>query len=171
MSWARKAAILAAALALLSACQVRPLYAPSSPATGTAGPQAVLAAITIDQPRTRSEQTFRNALSFLLHGGREPAPPRYDLIYRLTIRSQEIAIERDTGTPNAYQLSGSVSFLVKDVGTGQEVFGANVTAVDSYTRSSQNFANIRARRDAEERLTRVLAELAQARLAAYFATH
>lgn len=171
MSWARKAAILVAAVALLSACQVRPLYAPSSQATGTAGPQAVLAAIAIDLPRTRSEQTFRNALSFLLHGGREPAAPRYDLIYRLTIRSQEIAIERGTGTPNAYQLSSSVSFLVKDIGTGQEVFGTNVTAVDSYTRSSQNFANIRARRDAEERLTRVLAELAQARLAAYFATH
>jgi LPS-assembly lipoprotein len=172
MSWARKATILVAALALLSACQVRPLYAPSSQATGSlAGPQAVLAAISIDPPQTRDEQTFRNALSFLLHGGREPAAPRYDLIYRLTIRSQEIAIERGTGTPNAYQLSGSVSFLVKDIGTGQEVFGTNVTAVDSYTRSSQNFANIRARRDAEERLTRVLAELAQARLAAYFATH
>ena len=171
MSWARKVAILVAAVALLAACQVRPLYAPSSQGTGTAGPQAVLAAIAIDPPQTRIEQTFRNALSFLLHGGREPAAPRYDLIYRLTIRSQEIAIERDTGTPNAYQLSGSVSFLVKDIGTGQEVFGANVTAIDSYTRSSQNFANIRARRDAEERLTRVLAELAQARLAAYFATH
>lgn len=175
-SWAARKAILAVALTLLSACQVRPLYAPASAAAGPAagpyagGPQAVLSAIAIEPPRTRQEQTFRNALSFLLHGGREPTASRYDLVYRLTIRSQEIAIERGTGTPNAYQLSGSVSFLVKDIGTGQSVYGANVTAIDSYTRSSQNFANIRALRDAEDRLTKALAELAQARLAANFAT-
>ena len=172
-SWAVRAAVLAVALAVLSGCQVRPLYAPASAAAGpyAGGPQADLSTIVIDPPRTRQEQTFRNALSFLLHGGREPAAARYDLVYRLTIRSQEIAIERGTGTPNAYQLSGSVSFLVKDIGSGQSVYGANVTAIDSYTRSSQNFANIRARRDAEDRLTKALAELAQARLAAFFATH
>ena len=40
------------------------------------------------------------------------------LIYRLTIREQEILIERSTGTPNAYQLTGGVSFLVKEIATG-----------------------------------------------------
>lgn len=169
--WAARTAVLAVALAFLSGCQVRPLYAPAATAApGISAPQASLSSIAIDPPRTRPEQTFRNALAFRLHGGREPASPRYALTYRLGIRTQEIAIERGTGTPNAYQLSGNVSFLVKDIGTGQSVYGANVTAIDSYTRSSQNFANIRARRDAEDRLTKALAELAQARLAAFFAT-
>ena len=59
---------------------------------------------------------------------------------------------------------------MKDAATGESLFGANVTAIDSYTRSSQNFSNIRARRDAEDRLAETLAQLAQARLAAYFAT-
>jgi hypothetical protein len=46
-----------------------------------------------------------------------------------------------------------------------------VTAIDSYTRSSQNYATLRARRDAEDRLAQALAHLTQARIAAYFATH
>jgi LPS-assembly lipoprotein len=147
---------------------VRPLYAPTALERG---PQADLPAIVVDAPETREEQAYRNALLFDLQGGAGGDPARYTLAYRLTIREQEIAVERGTGIPNAYQLTGSVSFLVRDFATGASVYGANVTAVDSYTRSSQNYANIRARRDAEDRLTETLAELTQARLAAYFATH
>ena len=152
----------------LAACTVRPLYAPAG---GEVGPQADLPAIAVDAPVSREEQVFRNELLFALQGGAGGAAPRYQLLYRMTLRENEIAVERGTGTPNAYQLSGGVSFLVKDIAAGTSIFGANVTGVDSYTRSSQNFANIRARRDAEDRLAKVLAGLARARLAAYFATH
>jgi LPS-assembly lipoprotein len=106
-----------------------------------------------------------------LRGGGAGDAPRYALAFRLTVSEQEILVERDTGIPNAYQLTGAVSFLVKDAATGTSLFGAQVNAIDSYTRSSQNFANIRARRDAEDRLAKALAELTSARLAAYFATH
>jgi LPS-assembly lipoprotein len=160
--------LLAAALLGLAACQVRPLYAPSRPG---AGPAADLPAIAVDEPASRAEQVFRNALLFAMRGGGAGEAPRYQLVYRMTLREQEIAVERETGTPNAYQLTGGVSFLVKDITSGASLYGASVTAVDSYTRSSQNFANIRARRDAEDRLAETLAELTQARLAAYFATH
>jgi LPS-assembly lipoprotein len=152
----------------LAACQIRPLYS-SNPAAP--GPQADLPAILIDEPVTREEQVYRNALLFALQGGSGDASARYELIYRLTIREQEIAVERETGTPNAYQLTGGLSFLVKEIATGRSLFGASVTGIDSYTRSSQNFANVRARRDAEDRLAETLAELTQTRLAAYFATH
>ena len=166
-----RAGLLLAALALatgISACTVRPLYSTSAL---DAGPQADLPAINVQEPTTRPEQVFRNTLLFGLRNGGDGADTRYGLIYRMTVREQEIAIERGTGTPNAYQLTGGVSFLVKDVATGESVFGASVTSVDSYTRSSQNFANLRARRDAEDRLAKALAEMTQARLAAYFATH
>ena len=159
--------LLLAALGL-SACTVRPLYAPTAT---EAGPQADLPAIAVDVPVSREEQAFRNALLFALRGGGAGAAPRYGLSYRLTVGEQEILVERDTGTPNAYQLTGSVSFLLKENATGASLFGAHVNAIDSYTRSSQNFANIRARRDAEDRLAKALAELTSARLAAYFATH
>ena len=161
--------LLAAILLLgLAACTVRPLYAPAG---FERGPMTDLPAIAVDAPLTREEQVFRNALLFGLTGGGDDAAPRYALSYRLTLREQEIAVERGTGIPNAYQLTGSLSFLVKEIATGASVFGANVTALGSYTRSSQNYANIRARRDAEDRLGESLAELTQARLAAYFATH
>jgi LPS-assembly lipoprotein len=168
MWWPSRAAWLAAPLSALLAvagCTVRPLYAT---APGAPGPQADLPAIAVAPPLTREEQVYRNALLFALRGGGGGPPPAYALAYRMTLREQEIAVERGTGTPNAYQLTGGVSFLVKD-GAGQSLFGASVTATDTYTRSSQNYANIRARRDAEDRLAETLAELTQARLAAYFA--
>ena len=160
-------AAAAIALSALSACTIRPLY--SGGASGN-GPQADLPAIAIDQPVTREEQVFRNALNFDLRGGGEGAAIRYHLSYRLVIREREVAVERRTGTPSAYQLDASVSFLVEDTTTGAQIVGANVTAIDSYNRVSQDFANVRARRDAEDRLLTTLAQLTQARLAAFFST-
>lgn len=171
MSWSRTLLrSLAAALATLclAGCQVRPLYATGPSGSG---PQASLPAITVDAPTTREEQLFRNALLFGLRGGAAGETPRYQLTYRLQIVEQSIAVERDTGTPNAYQLNGSVSILLKDLGSGASLYGAQVTGADSYNRSSQDFANIRARRDAEERLMTSLAELTRGRLAAFFAIH
>lgn len=156
-----------AALLPLAACQVRPLYAP---APAVANLQTELPAIAVEPPANREEQVYRNTLLYALRGGADGEAARYNMIYRMTVRSQEIAIERGTGTPNAYQLTGGVSFLLKDTGTGQSLYGASVTAADTYTRTSQSFANVRARRDAEDRLAKTLAQLTQARLAAYFAT-
>jgi len=168
--FAAKAALLAGLVAALglAGCQVRPLYGSTSVEQG---PLADLPAIDIEVQGGRIEQVYRNALIFGLTGGSGAATPRYKLIYRLTKRSQAIAVERGTGTPNAYQLTGGVSFLLKDIETDESRFGTSVTAVDSYTRSSQSYSNIRAERDAEDRLAKALANLTQARLAAYFATH
>jgi len=152
----------------LAGCQVRPLY--STTAT-EAGPQADLPAISIQDATTRYEQVFRNALLFGLRGGGEGADPRYRLIFRMTVREQQLSVERGSGTPNLYQLTGGVSFLLKDAASDQSIFGASVTAIDAYARSSQNYSNLRAKRDAEDRLAKSLAQLTQARLAAYFATH
>ena len=175
--WSREGRIapvgFARALALacligVTGCQVRPLYS----ATPTeAGPQADLPAISVAAPITREEQVYRNELLFRLRGGSAGEAPRYNLVYRLTIREQAILIERGSGTPNVYQLTGGVSFLVKDAATGESLFGSSVTSINSYSRSSQNFANIRARRDAEDRLAKALADLTRARLTAYFATN
>jgi LPS-assembly lipoprotein len=162
-------AVVAIALAGLGGCQIRPLYSTSA---GEPGPQADLPAIEVQLPQGRAEQVFRNALLYEFRGGGSGAEePRYKLQYRLGIREQAIVVERGTGTPNLYQLTGNVSFLLKDAATSESIFGASVTSVDSYARSSQSFSNIRARRDAENRLVTSLARLIQARLAAYFATH
>ena len=170
MSWVERGIVCALSLILalgLAGCQVRPLYAD---APGAAGPQADLPAVSVESPGSRVEQVYRNALVFGLTGGGEAAGARYALTYRMTINTRGIVTERGTGTPNAYLLAGSVSFLLKDNASGESTFGANVTATDSYTRSSQDFSNIRGLRDAEDRIAKALAELTQARLAAFFAT-
>jgi LPS-assembly lipoprotein len=161
------ACLAAASMIAMAGCQVRPLYAagPDQP-----GPRADLPAIEVDQPLTRDEQVYRNALLLSFRGGSAGAPPRYTLSYRNTVQEQAVVLERGTGTPNTYQLIGSSSFLLRDRATSASLFGTNVTAVASYTRSSQDFANVRARRDAEDRLALSLANLTQARLAAYFAS-
>jgi LPS-assembly lipoprotein len=170
MSWSRILGLGVAAvlLSLAAGCQIRPLYA-----TGPSGTRlaATLPAISVDPPQTRDEQVFRNALLFGLRGGDDGANARYQLTYRLQILEQAIALERDIGTPNAYQLTGSVSILLKEVASGATLYGTQVSGADSYTRSSQDFATLRARRDAEDRLATSLAELARMRLAAYFAVH
>jgi LPS-assembly lipoprotein len=170
--WCRERGLLRAlgliALIGLAGCQLRPLYATGP--TGS-GPRTELPAITVEAPDGRTEQVYRNALLFGLRGGGDATAARYSLIYRMTVHEQSIAVERGTGTPNAYQLTGGVSFLLKETASAQSLFGASVTAIDTYTRSSQDFSNIRAKRDAEDRLAKALAELTQARLAAYFATN
>jgi LPS-assembly lipoprotein len=163
------AALSLAALVAFGGCTVRPLYA-TTPA-GETGPQAELPAIDVQTPTTRTEQVYRNNLLFGLNGGADAPSARYGLVYRMTVREQEVAIERGSGNPNLYQLTGGISFLLKDVATGESLFGASVTSLDTYTRSSNNLANSRAQRDAEDRLAKALAQLTQARLAAYFATH
>jgi LPS-assembly lipoprotein len=157
-----------AALLALAGCQVRPLY---STTAGEPGPQADFPAIAVEDAVGRVEQVYRNALLFQLRGGGEAAETRYKLVFRMTMRQQELSVERGTGTPNLYQLTGGVSFLLKDFTTDESIFGASVSSTDSYTRSSQSYANVRASRDAENRLATQLAELTRARLAAYFATH
>ncbi len=61
-------AVALAALVGLAGCQVRPLYATGP---GEAGPQADLPAISVQDPTTRIEQVYRNALLFALRGGGE----------------------------------------------------------------------------------------------------
>jgi LPS-assembly lipoprotein len=163
--------VLAAALAL-SGCQVRPLYG-DSVAAGVSGGSATvresLREIEVAEPRDRREQVFRNALLFNLQGGNGPAETRYRLTYRLVIREQQIALEEITGSPAAYQISGQISYLLEDADTGEALMTDKVSAVSSYDRSSQNFANVRAKRDGEDRVGNELARLVEIRIASYFA--
>lgn len=170
MSWAEHGLRLGSvALVLaLASCQVRPLYAPGPSGTSVA---SVLPAIEVAAPETRPEQVFRNALLFRLGaGGGDAAPSRYRLDYRLRLSERQVAIEQFTGTPAAYQVQGGMSFALREGTTGPVVLQGSVSAVASYDRSTQEFANVRALRDAEDRVAENLAEMVAARLAARLAT-
>ena len=157
---------LALAAALLTGCQVRPLYAPD--ASGVSA-RSQLPAIAVDEPVTRQEQVFRNALIFGLRGGGEAASSLYAMNYRITSEIQQLAIEAITGTPTSYQINGRIAYILEDAATGKPLLVDEALATVSYNRSSQNFANLRAERDAEDRLATTLASKVETRLATYFA--
>jgi LPS-assembly lipoprotein len=164
-------AALAASL-MLAGCQVRPLYGDSAGAGLSETSDTVrqsLREIDVATPRDRPEQAFRNALLFNLQGGNGPAAMRYRLTYRLVIREQQIALEEITGTPRSYQLQGQLSYLLEDANTGEALMTDRINAIASYDRSSQNFANVRARRDGEDRVGNELARQVEIRIASYFA--
>jgi LPS-assembly lipoprotein len=168
MSWAehgRHLALAALALALAS-CQVRPLYAPGPDGVSVA---RILPAIEVAEPETRPEQVFRNALLFRLRGAEGGAPPRYRLDYRMRLVERRVAIEQFTGTPAAYQVAGTLSYVFRDASGGAVLVRDDATAFASYDRSTQEFANVRALRDAEQRVAESLAEIVAGRLAARLA--
>jgi len=171
---ARMTVLLAALAAglVLSGCQVRPLYGSgtsSDIAGGNSSVRQSLRQIDIADPRDRPEQVFRNALLFNLQGGGGEAETRYRLTYRLVMREQQIGLEEISGTPASYQITGQISYLLEDSDTGDVMMTDKVSAVASYDRSSQNFANVRAQRDGEDRVGNELARLVEIRIASYFA--
>ncbi len=158
------AVMLAAALS--TGCQVRPLYAPN--ASGVSA-RSQLPAIAVDPPVTRQEQVFRNVLLFGLRGGGEAASALYQLNYRMTFDVEQLAIEQVTGTPTTYQIAGRIAYILEDAATGEALLVDEALATASYNRSSQNLANLRAQRDAEDRMATDLAHKVETRLATYFA--
>jgi LPS-assembly lipoprotein len=157
---------LALAATLLAGCQVRPLYAPD--ASG-ASARTQLPAIAVDEPATRPEQVFRNVLIFGLRGGGEAASSLYRMNYRMTFDVRQLAIEAVTGTPTSYQVNGRVAYILEDAATGEPLLVDEALSTASYNRSSQNFANLRAQRNAEDRVATTLASKVETRLATYFA--
>lgn len=170
MSWSdvRKAACgfaLAVALAGLGGCQVRPLYADSTAV------QPKLASIAVDPVDTRIAQQVRNELIFMLDGGdRAPAAPLYRLKLSVGARGVDVFVNNatdDTGT--AANMNVSVAYMLRDADTGKVVkYGRRMT-VAQYDLPDQEFARLRAQRDAENRAAKEAAGLVRNDLAAFLA--
>ncbi|MCY1665381.1 LPS assembly lipoprotein LptE [Rhizobium sp. SL86] len=157
---AGRVTLFLAAAGLIAGCQVRPLYSTSS-----AVPQK-LAAIKISPADDRVEQVVRNRLIFLMTGGAgEPAASDYQLQMNVTsaranILDDEISTALTPGRVTVtatYSLSSTKDSKVLKQGT------RSVTALVDI--GNQEFAKLRAYRDAEDRAGRELAEFIRADLA------
>ncbi len=160
-------AVIAAALAfsaLLAGCTARPLYSEPAIAAGAeAGAPARLSSIAVKPVLSREAQQVRNHLIFLLNGGAEqPSSPRYQVT--LVVTGADIAVAAvqadasDDIIASAGGLTMTASYLVTDTVTGEQVASGNRSVNASYDRPGQQFADTRARRDAENRAARELAE-------------
>lgn len=155
------ATMAAVAALFLSACTVQPVYGP----TANSSVAQTLRSITIDPVDTRVAQQVRNKLIFYLTGGGEVADPQYRMNLRVTTSETALGINREGSAP-VYSISVTASYTIYQFGSDEIVLRETARGTASYDRSNQNFANIRALRDAENRAAEQVADEIRIRVAA-----
>lgn len=159
------------ALAALSGCQVRPLYSAGA-ATFSSSPSAAMS-VSVNEVTSRYAQEVRNHLIFALSGGAgEPASPAYKLELGVTKRVTTVAsitpaTGESRGTAGAVVLASN--YVLSDASTGSQVATGSREVTASFDRPRQQFAQLRAERDAEDRAARELAEALKLAIAAELA--
>ncbi|WP_275786706.1 LPS assembly lipoprotein LptE [Pararhizobium gei] len=147
----------------LAACQVKPLYS-----EGQQGrPAAALASIGISEADDRVEQLVRNALIFATSGGAgEPANPQYNLALNVTSDVIGVLYDQESDTAGAGRVVVMADYNLTRAKTGETVRSGQRSAVALVDFPEQEFAKVRATRDAEKRASKELAEVVRADLAA-----
>lgn len=167
--------VAAAAALALSACTVRPLYMKQTNAAGIeVGTSARLAQIGIQPVTTRYAQQVRNDLIFLFgRGAGEPKNPRYTLQLGVTSVKESLAnvSVQDINVPTSEMLTLTATYVLTDTTTHAVVSKGKRTMTASFDVPSQEFAAIRAERDAQDRAARELAELLNLAIASDLAKH
>ncbi|MEL4071305.1 LPS assembly lipoprotein LptE [Ochrobactrum sp. GPK 3] len=166
----RVAFVAVGAAALLAACTVQPLYSSGGGAGGSIGGSVTpdmrtkLASVSVDAAHDVYGQQVRNRLIFLLGGGAgEPANPMYRLSLGLSTStisavSVDIGDQTDrTGRPSAGIVKATSNFVLRDKDGKPLATGTRTTGA-SFDRPRQEFANLRAERDARKRAAEELAE-------------
>ncbi|YBV96271.1 LPS assembly lipoprotein LptE [Phyllobacteriaceae bacterium JZ32] len=172
MSKPKRGALLAAlagTLIAVAGCTVQPLYSGgdgTSSISGTVAPgmREKLASIAIDPADTRYAQDVRNKLIFLFSGGAgEPATPAYRLslgVSSATSAAVRVNVGDDTdrtGRPSAGTVRMTSRYVLSDAAGRPLARGTRVVSA-SFDRPRQEFANLRAERDAQDRAAQELAE-------------
>lgn len=157
------AAMLTIALGV-SGCVFQPLYGTDSYSPGTDA--YALSSVWIPEVDTRVGQQVRNHLIFLLEGGRGTSQPVYEARIRVRDTNKEFAPTRTVRDNTAGSVTVRVSYDLIEKSTNSLIGGGTRLATAAYDRTSQNFANTRAVRDAENRAAREVAELLRLAIAA-----
>lgn len=146
----------------LQACQVQPLYSSN---TQTA---ANLQSIGIKPVSNRVAQQLRNRLIFLYSGGKgEPAFPEYTLTLGFSGRASAILRSQLSRGISAQRYTATAKFVLTDTRTSEVIGEGKRKVVTFYDQTTQEFANRRARRDAENRAAEQLAEIIRADTASF----
>lgn len=165
---------LAAALLLtltVAGC-FRPLYGPT--VSGENLPD-VLGAIRVEPINVgRGSEFFAHSLRseviFQLNGSGAPRPERYKLVMSIAQLLQTPTVDSTTGRADSATLTVNTAYSLENLEGGLPITKGVVISYATYDRSVQRFANVRAARDAQERVTRETAVQLRTRLAAVLAT-
>jgi len=155
---------LLAAVAILSAgCGWQPLYGPTS---SGADLEDVMRSVKISSVPGRVGQRVRNELVFLTTGGSEAGNPQYrlDIAIRETVMNT-LATSTGSTEGQVYQLY--TEFKLISLKTNKVVMHGHSNARAAFDKVDSEFADLRARRDAENRAAKTIAEAIRTRLAGY----
>ena len=173
MSWRDLSVRVGATSALMLALAgcFRPLYGPTASGVPL---RDVLAAIEVEPVSSpvgqeRIGHYVRSELIFDLDGSGTPHPKTYKLSLDTAETIQPISVDTNTGRADAALLNGSVKFALKG-SDGRTVLAGTARANATYQRDQQRFASVRAARDADIRVAKLLADDIKARIAAHLAT-
>jgi LPS-assembly lipoprotein len=136
------------ALPALAACGFEPVYGTGGNAEGLRG------SILVDEPTTRDSFDLVAQLEQRL--GRAQAPT-YGMTVKLKIEEKGLAIS-DTNNIERYNVLGNADYVVRDLGTNEEVYKGSVNTFTAYSASTQSVATLAAERDANTRLMKALAD-------------
>ena len=151
----------------LSACQVRPLYSSNTTTGQTLATE--LSSVEIAPADNRIEQEIRNNLIFAFTGGGTPEAPAYKLVLDTKTTSDDLTIESGTGLAKTTRVSMTATYtLIKLSDKSLATKGSSYFTAE-FARSTQRFANDRAKLDAENRAAEQIANDIQLRLSAFFA--
>lgn len=148
-------------LVIASSCTVRPLLA-TQPGGAQEGTVSALASAAVAPVNTRFAQEVRNQLIFLLQGGAaEPVAPRYilDLAVDRSVTSAALVQVGGENEPTAGTVTLTGTYLLRETASGTTVAQGRNQVSASFDRPPQEYAVLRAQRDAEDRAARELAEL------------
>jgi LPS-assembly lipoprotein len=156
-------ACLLLAAAAAAGCTVQPLYSkPEASAYAPGGGLQALNSIGIKPVDTRAAQEVRNHLIFAFNGGAgQPASPRYEMTLKVaSIKDDGLVTQvADENMPSAGTVTLIAEYVVSDAATARPIASGRRQITANYDIPRQEFANVRAERDAENRAARELAEL------------
>src|ERR671911_1956041 len=101
---------------------------------------------------------LRSELIYALNGSGMETPKRYVLKLALSQTLSTPVVDAESGRANAAIVNGRLTYTLTSPDGSKVIARGTATSTASYDRFQNRFATVRAGRDAEIRLARVLAE-------------
>ncbi len=152
---------------VLSGCGYQPLY--GSGFAGDSGVAEKLRAVDIGTIPGRVGQVVRNELIFKTTGGRDAAQPKYrlEIAMRESAQSQLVNLQGDA---KGQIFSLDASFKLVNSADQKVILDSKANSRAAYENAVSTFANLRARRDAEDRAAKMIADSIRTQVAAFLST-
>ena len=161
--------VLAAAGLGLAGCGFQPLYGNNTTTASGVRLSDAMASVDVQPIPGRVGQKVRNELIFANTGGGNATIPKYNL--KIALREKEIQqLVQVSGNAKGQVYQLQASYTLVDAASGAVVHKGTAVSRAPYTRFQEVFANVRARRDAENRAASTVSDSIESQVAAYLAT-